>query len=241
MTAATAPPATPTKVRDARTFWRVLLAVVAPVPALAIAVGGFVAPYDYGAEDGRDQFAATVAHHDRVGLMLLFSPILIFTLVPSALAMIAACRRHAPVFATVVGVLMTLGFLAGTANPSTDLLDYIAVDKNLDANTVITLGDSIENSGFGLILLPMLLTITIGRVLLAVLLWRVRVAPRWMAVAVGAAAPVEFVNVLGGNLQPGVAWVLTAVGFASASVALLRTPNDEFDLPPVRRPRPEAG
>ncbi|MFC4048626.1 hypothetical protein ACFOY4_02930 [Actinomadura syzygii] len=58
-----------------------------------------------------------------------------------------------------------------------------------------------------------------------------------MAVAAGVTAPVEFVNVLGGDLQPGVAWVLNAVGLASATVALLRTPNDEVGLPPVRRPQ----
>jgi drug/metabolite transporter (DMT)-like permease len=47
-----------------------------------------------------------------------------------------------------------------------------------------------------------------------------------------AAVPIEFVNVTG-NLQPTIAWALTGIGFASASVALLRMSNDEFDLPPV--------
>ncbi|MGH3125320.1 MAG: hypothetical protein ACRDND_30430 [Streptosporangiaceae bacterium] len=85
----------------------------------------------------------------------------------------------------------------------------------------------------GVSLVPALLAITAGRILLGVLLWRARIAPCWMAAALIAAVAVEFVPLGGGNIQPAIGWALTAVGFASATVALLRTRNDEFDLPPA--------
>ena len=49
------------------------------------------------------------------------------------------------------------------------------------------------------------------------------------------AGPVEWgLGAVIGNAGPALAYLLTAVGFASASWALLHTSNSEFDLPPVR-------
>ena len=67
--------------------------------------------------------------------------------------------------------------------------------------------------------------------LLGIALWRSRVAPRWMAIAL----------IVGGVTHPflpnhviaGIGLLIASIGFAGATVALLRTPNDEFDLPPV--------
>jgi hypothetical protein len=36
-----------------------------------------------------------------------------------------------------------------------------------------------------------------------------------------------------GNVGQGIGLLVAAVGFAGASVALLRTRDDDFDLPPV--------
>jgi hypothetical protein len=81
--------------------------------------------------------------------------------------------------------------------------------------------------------LSFLIGITIGRILLGIMLWRSRIAPRWMAIALILAAPVEFVPITGSNLQPALSWTLTAIGYAAASLALLRSGNDDFDLPPL--------
>jgi hypothetical protein len=78
-----------------------------------------------------------------------------------------------------------------------------------------------------------ILAITFGLLLLGIALWRSRVAPAWMGIALA----------VGGFTHPfmpthtaaGVGLIVTAIGFAGASIALLRTPNDAFDLPPVQR------
>ena len=67
--------------------------------------------------------------------------------------------------------------------------------------------------------------------MLGIALWRSRVAPRWMAIAL----------IVGGVTHPflpnhviaGIGLLIASIGFAGATVALLHTPNDEFDLPPV--------
>jgi ABC-type uncharacterized transport system permease subunit len=67
--------------------------------------------------------------------------------------------------------------------------------------------------------------------LLGLALWRSRVAPRWMAIAL----------IVGGVTHPflpnhvivGIGLLIAAAGFAGATVALLRMRNDEFDLPPI--------
>lgn len=41
----------------------------------------------------------------------------------------------------------------------------------------------------------------------------------------------------GGHVAVGIGLLVAAVGYAGASLALIRTPNDDFDLPPVP-PRP---
>jgi hypothetical protein len=56
-----------------------------------------------------------------------------------------------------------------------------------------------------------------------------------MAAALALATPVEFLVVsTAGNIGPVLAYVLTAIGFGSASLALIKMNDDEFDLPPVR-------
>ncbi len=40
----------------------------------------------------------------------------------------------------------------------------------------------------------------------------------------------------GGYVAVGIGLLVAAVGYAGASVVLSRTPNDDFDLPPLPRP-----
>jgi hypothetical protein len=232
----TTSPATGTErgaLHDRRTFWRLLLAFVAPVSGFALAVTNAITP---GALNGsaKDEVTSIAAHQGAAEASMWFGLLFILTLVPGAIAVAWVCRRRKPTFTAVVGFLTIFGFLSGMANPNTNLVALIGAQKGVDQQTLVTLVDATSNSIFvGVALLPFLIAITFGRLLLGILLWRARVAPRWMAAALIAAAPVEFINISGGNLQPTISWALTGIGFASATVALLRMTNDEFDLPPL--------
>lgn len=85
-----------------------------------------------------------------------------------------------------------------------------------------------------------LVGVVFGLLLLGPALWRSRVAPAWMGIALmvgGFTHPF-----IPGHVGQGVGLAVAAVGFAGASVALLRVHNDEFDLPPMVKPdvMPEA-
>ena len=78
----------------------------------------------------------------------------------------------------------------------------------------------------------------LGMVLLAVALRRARVLPRWAAVVLGVSQPIHFLAfvVLDNQYVDAFAgWGFTAVGFAAVAVALLRTRDDDWDLPPASR------
>jgi hypothetical protein len=77
-----------------------------------------------------------------------------------------------------------------------------------------------------------ILGITIGLLLLGIALWRSRVAPAWMGMALALGGFTH--PFMPGHVAAGVGLVVAAVGFAGASRALLRMRNDDFDLPPAR-------
>lgn len=223
--------------RDARTFWRVLLAVVAPAAGIILAVTSLVDPAELGGSSD-NLVRSYAAHRSLVQAAAWLGTLLGATMVPGAVAVAWVCRRRRPVFAAVAGFMVVVGFLSGSAYGNMqNLVALVGVQEGIDHATLITLLDGIGNTAvIGVALVPMLLAITVGRILLGVLLWRAAVAPRWMAVALIAAPFVEFINITGSNVQPAIGWALTAVGFASTTVALLRTNNDDFDLPPIPPP-----
>lgn len=221
--------------RDTRTFWRVLLAVIAPLPGVALAVANLLSPSANNANSDA-QLNAILTHPDRVEAGMWIGVLFLLGLFPAIVAVLWVCRRHAPRLTAVVGCITLLGAAAGLSIPNSQLPDFVASQKGLDPRTILTLNDNLAKLPVVLIttLLFLLGVVLFGRILLGVLLWRSGVAPRWMASALILAGPLDVFapSTLGVNNGGGaLSWVLTAVGFAAASRALLRMSNDEFDLP----------
>lgn len=216
-----------TDVTDATThthgsFWRRVLVGAAPLPWLFLAASNAITPEDLGGSYS-DQYDAFANHPTAGALAVTLSILCAVTLVPAAIAMLVAVRRSAPRASTYIGGLWALGACCGAAAVSMQVISFVAARNDLDRSTIVALNDALESSPVYLVILPFALSIMLGRILLGVLLWRIRIAPRWMAVALVAAVPVEWV--LGaaiGNAGPALAYLLTAAGFASASVALTR-------------------
>lgn len=220
---------------DRRRFWRRLLVFMAPLPWLALAASNAVTPDELGGSTEKTfaRFAEhPVAGEDAIWLGFVFA----VTVVPSAVAMLMATRRVAPRMATWIGGFVVLACMTGMTNPNLNLMALVTANSDLDTATVVTLADDMVAHPVSIAgIMPFFLTITLGRIALGVLLWRIRIAPRWMAAALVLATPVEFILVAAvGNIGPVLAYTATAVGFASASVALMRMTDDEFDLPPLR-------
>jgi hypothetical protein len=224
-----------TRPRDPRTFWRIALAVLAPVPWIALAISTILTP-DNTRDDDKTAYAAIAAHTGQAGVGMAFGIFFLLGLLPAIVAVLWACRRQAPRLTAWVGGITVLGAISGMNIPVATRNDYLAARQGLDQHTVLSLNDAQTNQPAVLVLTLLFLigVILFGRVLLGVLLWRSGVAPRWMACALIIAAPLDVFGPSGLLIHNDAAWLsylLSAIGFAAASLALLRTTNDEFDLP----------
>src|SRR5690349_17967927 len=97
---------------DWRRYWRVLLAVVAPIPGIALALSNAITPGDLGGS-ARETLAAVAADPGAAKAASVFSIVFLVLLVPSGVAMVMALRRTMPRAATLVGGFVLLGFCSG--------------------------------------------------------------------------------------------------------------------------------
>ena len=227
-------PAPPRPLRDTRGFWRVLLAIIAPLPMLAKGIFYVLTPVDGGA-GFQETVAAFAAHQRTVEILTWFDAVFVVGLIPATIAVAWAARRGAPGLTAVGSVIALLGFFAGIAllggvvTPA-----QITVKHGLDLDTMAKVDDALVNEPLLMVAsLLFIVGIVFGLLLLGLALWRSRVAPAWMGVALvvgGFTHPF-----IPGHVAQGIGLVVAAAGFAGASVALLRMRNDEFDLPAAQR------
>jgi hypothetical protein len=230
------PSATSTKTerrrRDTRTFWRLLLAVVAPLPMLCMGAVYVIKPVE-GDAPFPDTVAAIAAQRQLYEVLLWLGLPFLVGLIPAVIAVAWVTRRQTPVLTTVGAAWTLLGCLSAfPLLAPDDLLAYLAVTERLDLATVAALDEAWwalpVTEAAALLFIS---GIVVGLPLLGIALWRSRVAPRWMATALiigGATHPF-----LPNHVVAGMGLLVAGLGFAGATRALLRMPNDEFDLPPV--------
>ena len=232
MTTTLTPSPTTTTTHDVRTFWRVVLAVIAPVPMLAMGISYVINPTD-GSADVATTVAGIEAHPGRALASMLTGLLFVIFLTPATTALAWTTRRRAPRLTTVGASLTLLGLLTGFATlPAGSNLGWIAAQEDLDLGLIQTLDDALwaqPTSGVGIILF--LAAITIGLPLLGIAMWRAKAAPRWMAACLIAGTATHMFTP--GHVAQGIGLLVGAVGFLGVSRALLRTRNDDFDLPPA--------
>lgn len=220
--------------RDMRKFWRVLLAVIAPLPMLFMGV-----KYLLGPDDGGESFEQTVAlfaaHRDRLELLEWLQVPFLTLLGPATFAVAWVARRGAPRLATAGGLVAVggltagLGLLPGVPQPA-----HLTVRDGLDVTAVAALQKAMEDHPAALLGgLLFILGLTVGLLLLGIALWRSGAAPAWAGLALALGGFTH--PFMPGHLAAGAGLLVAAVGFAGASRALLRMDDDHFDLPPAAR------
>ncbi len=218
---------------DLRTFWRRTLAVLLPLPLLSIGVSYLLGPTH---ENG--SFADSILYaQNGQGMYELRNwvelPFLV-GMVPACLAAAWVARRGAPVLATIAAVLTALGFGAGFSGnfPGDRPMAMAIVELGLDRGTVEQLNSymwqqPLANLAIGLFLLG---GVMIGSALLGIALWRSRVVPIWFGLALVIAGPTH--PFMPNTTLAGLGLILGAVGFAGVSWYLLKTADNDLDLPP---------
>lgn len=223
----------PGRPRDLRRIWRTSLAIVAPIPMLAMGVNYLLQPLP-GDVAFPETVAATAEHLSLVVALQLVAAPFVLLLIPATGALICAARRGAPRLTTAGGLLAILGFCAGFGfGPNDTLLALITVQQDLDVATMTRLDDALwEQSLASAMSLLFILGLTVGLSLLGAALWRGRSAPRWtcLALIIGTFTHPFMPN----QTAAGLGLLVAAVGFAGASWALLRMGDEAFDLAPSR-------
>jgi hypothetical protein len=219
--------------RDARTVWRVLLAITAPIAASMIAIFRFSLPYNTP-DEPEVIFEKLLADPGFENAAIWFGPLLAPTVVAGVVAVAWVSRRRAPLLTTIGTVLAFVGFAALVAGGSLSDLVVTAtanglVGHDLGYQVASAAQASPQTAALGGVFVFGHL---VGTVLLGVALWRSRAVHWSYAAALTISQPIHLVAAMTGNHPLDLlGWGLTAVGFGAAGWRLLRTPNDEFDLP----------
>jgi hypothetical protein len=221
---------------DARRLWRILLAFSAPWIAVFVAVGRFLLPYDMS-DEPRAIFEAMLTHPAYEMAIAWSGILLVPTCVSGVVAVALLSRRRAPVLTTIGLLLAYVGFVCLVAGDGFgDLIaQVVARHPELDAATAYALGYGIESSPLSSVTGTLFVFgHLIGTVILGIALWRARMVPSLLAIALAISQPIHLISVLLDNRPLDlVGWGGTALGFAAAGWALLRMDNADFDLEPL--------
>lgn len=214
---------------DDRGFYRRTLAVVAPIPMLAMGVNYLIVemPGDGPFKD----MQAAAARQENVLVAMDWVILLFFAfLIPAVIAVAVVTRRRAPRLTAVALVLTIPGFAVGFgAGPNDTHLALLAHQNHLDTSTMAALDTAMWGvPSAGISSLLFIVGITIGLLLLGIALARSRAVPVWYGVALafgGFTHPFMPTHLLaGGGL------IIAAVGFLGASLGLLRMSNNDLAI-----------
>jgi hypothetical protein len=210
-------------------FDRQALAVVLPIGPLAIAILRGILPYK--TTDSNTTLAAQVASHQGTETLVVWLTfIAMLTLIPGIIAVGLMARRGAPRLGTAGLVLAFAGFMslfwstvAGSDNVALAAA-RIGVSPALTGRLLDSMA-AVPAIGLGSWLF--VAGHILGLVLIGIALWRGHVLPSWAGLMIAASQVLHFIFavVVPVHALDGLAWGLTAVGFAVAALALEREPE----------------
>ena len=218
---------------DLRRASRLLAALVLPIGPLAVAGLRSVLPY-FSASNPREMATDVLAAEGRQSAVLWLGLIAALTLLPGVLAVGRLTRRGAPKMTAAAMVLVVPGYLALTYMIGSDLVLWTGARAGLDASTLTRIADTTHPSS-NIAAALFVLGHVIGTVLLGLALLRSRTIPVWAAFVTMMSQPMHFVAFVfvGSQALDGASWAANGLAFAVVAIAILRTPDDDWDLPPA--------
>jgi hypothetical protein len=235
MTAIVSSPSTrstsPRQRRDVRRFQRIAAAVVLLVPATTVAIGRLVLTDDGDTRKALDLIAADPGRQFTFALLGFFA---MLTVVPAFLAAARLARRRRPLLTMIALGVNLIAYLGGWALGAIDNM-YLAgamlpVAQRDGAAALI---DAMWSDGLaGISTLLMVIGHVLGAILMGLALRGSIPAVGWIAMILSQPGHVIAFVVLPSPVMDALAWGLMALAFALCAVTVLRTPDDEWDLPP---------
>lgn len=200
---------------------RRLLALVAPIPMVAMGTFYLISPFP-GDAPLPEQVAVATQDPGRIHLMEWLTVPFMFLLLPAVAAVIWVSYRGAPRLTTAAAVVAGGGLLVGLTNLQGPVFPAaLIVEKHIPVDPVVQLEAAIDEHPIMLLAgLSFIIGITFGLLLLGLALWRSHAAPAWagMSLALGG-----FTHpFMPGPVAAGIGLWVAALGFAGAGVALWR-------------------
>jgi hypothetical protein len=219
------------KVRDVRRFRRIVAAVILLVPATTVAIGRLFVTDDSDTTRALDLVAADPG---RQFTLTLFSFFAIVTFVPAFLAAGRLAKRRRPVLAMIALGANLIAYVSAWSFPAVNNMYFAGAKLPIEQRDgAAALIDAMWAHGFlSISAILMVIGHVSGAILMGLALRGSIPTVGWVAMILSQPAHLAFL-VLPSQLIDALAWGLIALAFAFCAVAVLRTPDDEWDLPPL--------
>jgi len=217
---------------DVRTFRRWVAAGLLVVPATCIAIGRLFLTDDSSTRRTLDLLAA---NPDRQLTFALLGWIAGFAIVPAFLAAGRLARRRRPVLATIATAVNLASYFGASALSALDVL-YLAGGRlpaeQRDGGAALI--DGIWSTGIAGFSTGLFVVGHVTGAILLGLALRGSIHPvGWIAMLLTQPGHVFAFVVVPNHVTDALAWSLMTVAMAFCAVRVLRTPDDEWDLPPA--------
>jgi hypothetical protein len=219
------------KVRDLRRVERRVAAVVLLVPGIAAALSRLFTTDD---SDARKALDLVAADPGRQFTLALLGFIAMLTIVPAFLAAARLARRRRPLLTMIALGVNLIAHLSGWAVPALDTM-YLAGSRlpieQRDGGAALI--DAMWSEGLtGTSAMIMVIGQLLGAILMGLALRGSIPTVGWVAMILSQ--PIHILAFALNMFDPAaLAWGLTALAFAFCAVTVLRTPDGEWDLPPL--------
>jgi hypothetical protein len=216
------------KINDANNFRRTLAGLSLIAAPLTGLIGGLVFPL---LPDNTAGTLASISEHSGRFLMANSLFLVAFALMmPAVLGIMRLLRDRAVALGHVGGGLFLLGNFFHAAAVGYALVQLPVAESGGNKVQIIALAEGRYASTAFLLLLPVfLIPSVLGALILAVAVWRARVAPLWAAVAIVVGVATDFVVPESLNLQPDLYFAFTLVGFGWIGLKLLRMSDAQWE------------
>jgi hypothetical protein len=219
------------EVRDVRRFQRIVAAIVLLVPATTVAIGRLVVTDDGDTRKALDLIAADPGRQFTFALLGFFA---MLTVVPAFLAAARLARRRRPMLTMIALGVNLIAYLGGWALAAIDNM-YLAgaMLPIAQRDGAAALIDAMWSDGLaGISTLLMVIGHVLGAILMGLALRGSIPTAGWLAMILSQPGHVFAFVVFPSPVMDALAWGLMALAFAICAVTVLRTPDDEWDLPP---------
>jgi hypothetical protein len=173
-----------------------------------------------------DELAAISEYPERWLISTFLTLLSFFLLIPAVLGIVHLLRERAVVLGHIGAGLVLLGLYFHAAVIGYSLVEVPLTASGIErARTIAFTEQMYNNAAFTMVLLPFL-SFYLGSIILAVALWRARVAPLWIAFVIVLALLTEFFGPEA--LSPALMFLLLLVGFGWVGLKVLRMADAEW-------------